>query len=278
MAYKHIIAVLTGADDPAPALGYAAALSEVHDAHLDALCLGVDNTPYTYTEIGANAALMQAAIETAHETADEIEASALSFLETGTVRWGVIKAVTSAPGMGRTVALQARLADLAVIGLPYGPDHQPAESAALEGLLFDAECPTIVVPHGAINARPKSVVIGWNESSEALRAVRAAMPILKSAKSVHVAIIDPPDHGPERSDPGGALAVYLSRHGIHCDIQVMSRQGEKVSARLARHVTETGSDMLVMGGYGHSRFREAVLGGATREMLEHSKVPVLMAH
>jgi nucleotide-binding universal stress UspA family protein len=134
------------------------------------------------------------------------------------------------------------------------------------------------VPEGSHNARPKNIVIGWNESAEAIRAVRAAMPLLQKADAVHVAIIDPPETGPERSDPGGALAVYLSRHGVRCDIQVMTRQGLKVSERLSQHVTETGSDLLVMGGYGHSRFREAVLGGATREMLQSSSVPVLMAH
>ena len=111
-----------------------------------------------------------------------------------------------------------------------------------------------------------------------MRAIRTALPLLQAAKSVHIAIIDPSDSGSERSDPGGALAVFLSRHNIRCDIQVLARQGSSISERLSQHVIETGSDMLVMGGYGHSRFREAVLGGATRDMLEHSKVPVLMAH
>jgi nucleotide-binding universal stress UspA family protein len=122
------------------------------------------------------------------------------------------------------------------------------------------------------------MLIAWNESAEAMRAIRAALPLLKKAGTVHIGIVDPSETGPERSDPGGALAVYLSRHGIKSDIQVMTRQGLTISERLAHHVTETGSDMLVMGGYGHSRFREAVLGGATRDMLENSKVPVLMAH
>ena len=104
------------------------------------------------------------------------------------------------------------------------------------------------------------------------------MPLLQAAEFVHIAIVDPSQTGPERSDPGGALAVYLSRHDVKSDIQVMTRQGLKISERLTQHVTEIGADLLVMGGYGHSRFREAVLGGATREMLQYSTVPVLMAH
>ena len=122
------------------------------------------------------------------------------------------------------------------------------------------------------------VVVAWNESAEAMHATRLALPFLKATDEVHIAIIDPPQLGPDRSDPGGPLAVYLFRHGINCDIQVMTSGGKSVSDRLNQYVTEAGGDLLVMGGYGHSRFREAILGGATRDMLEHAKVPVFMAH
>lgn len=278
MAYKSIFTALTSFDEASLTLAYSAAMADAQDAHLDVLCLGIDRTPNAYYEIGSNAIVMHAAIEEAHARADEIQSGVRDYLEPSNLRWSVVNSIAAHAGIGRTVAMQARLADLAIVGLPYGEDHRPEDSMVLEGLLFEAGCPTIVVPEGAKNAQPENLVIGWNESDEAIRAVRAALPFLKAAKSVHIAIVDPPETGPERSDPGGTLAVYLSRHNVHCDIQVMTRQGEKVSERLSRHVVETGADMLVMGGYGHSRFREAVLGGATREMLEHSKVPVLMAH
>lgn len=278
MAYKTVFTPLTRIDDNAPALGFAAAITEAQDAHLEVLSLGMDRTPNTYYEIGSNAMVMHAAIEEAHAQASEIQSHARAYLQNSNVRWDTINAVASTAGVGRTVATQARFTDLAVVGLPYGEGCAPEDCFVLEGLLFEADCPTIVVPNGRVSARPQCVVIGWNESAEAMRAVRAALPLLKSAKTVHIAIIDPPETGPERSDPGGALAVYLYRHGVRSDIQVMTRQGQKVSERLAQHVTETGADMLVMGGYGHSRFREAVLGGATRDMLQDSKVPVLMAH
>lgn len=278
MAYKTIFTPLTRIDDKTPALAYACAMTEAQDAHLEVLSLGVDRTPNTYYEIGSNAMVMHAAIEEAHTQASQIQSQARTFLENANVRWDTINAVASAAGVGRTVATQARFADLAVVGLPYGEDCAPEDCLVLEGLLFEADCPTIVVPQGDVSARPDCIVIAWNESAEAMRAVRAAMPMLKAASTVHIAIVDPPETGPERSDPGGALAVYLYRHGVRSDIQVMTRQGQKVSERLAQHVTETGADLLVMGGYGHSRFREAVLGGATRDMLQNSKVPVLMAH
>ena len=278
MAYKSIFTPLTEYQNTPSALKYAADLAEAQDAHLEVLCLGIDRTPNTYYEIGSSAVVMHAAIEEAHASASDIQDGVRAYLENTNLRWDVINSVSSSAGVGRTVAMQARLSDLAVVSLPYGAAHHPADCLVLEGLLFEADCPTIVVPDSKLNVRPETVVIGWNESTEAIRAVRAALPFLQAAKSVHIAIIDPPETGPERSDPGGALAVYLARHNVRCDIQVMTRQGLKVSERLAQHVTETGSDLLVMGGYGHSRFREAVLGGATRDMLENSKVPVLLAH
>jgi nucleotide-binding universal stress UspA family protein len=278
MAYKSVFTTLTYLDDASPALAYAAALTDAQDAHLEVLCLGIDRTPNTYYEIGSNAVVMHAAIEEAHARADEIRDGVRAYLEPSNLRWDVINSISSTAGVGRTVATQARFSDVAVIGMPYGEDQRPEDPLVLEGLLFEADCPTIVVPDGQTNPRPKSIVIGWNESTEAMRAVRAALPFLKAAETVHIAIVDPPETGPERSDPGGALAVFLSRHDVRCDIQVMTKQGSRVSERLARHVMESGAEMLVMGGYGHSRFREAMLGGATRDMLEHSKVPVFMAH
>jgi len=91
-------------------------------------------------------------------------------------------------------------------------------------------------------------------------------------------VIDPPMHGPNRSDPGGLVAQYLSRHGVKTEIDVLSRSMPRVSDVLLRHVTDMDADMVVMGAYGHSRFREAIFGGATRYMLEQATVPVFMAH
>ena len=259
-------------------LAYAAGLCEAWDAHLDVLCLGVDRAPTTFYEIGSNAVIMHAAIEEAHARADEIRAQVDQRLKRSNVRWDAVKSVSSSAAIGRTVASRSRYADLAVVAMPYAEGSAPETTYLLESLLFETDNPVIVVPRKPAAARPSRISIGWNESTEAMRAIRAALPFLQAAETVHIAVIDPSENGPERSDPGGALAVYLSRHGVHSDIQVMTRQGMTVSQRLARHVMESGSDMLVMGAYGHSRFREALLGGATRDMLENSEVPVLMAH
>jgi nucleotide-binding universal stress UspA family protein len=122
------------------------------------------------------------------------------------------------------------------------------------------------------------VSIAWNESNESQIAVRAALPYLQAADSVQFVVNAPPTHGPTRSDPGGLLSQYLARQGVRAEIDVLAKTMPRVSDVLLRHAADTKSDLVVMGAYGHTRFREAILGGATRYMLEQTELPVLMAH
>ena len=227
MAYKSVFTALTSFDETSPALAFSAATAEAQDAHLEVLCVGVDRTPNTYFEIGSNAVVMHAAIETAHESANHIQAEVRAYLQS-----------SCCAGMSSTASPQLQVWDglsppkralrtLPSWACPMGHPRKTDDCSILEGFLFEADCPTVVVPEGAAVARPQSIVIGWNESTEALRAIKAAIPYLQKAKHIHIAIIDPPETGPERSDPGGALAVYLSRHGIRCDINVMTRSGKR---------------------------------------------------
>eukprot|EP01026_Neomeris_dumetosa_P024507 TRINITY_DN20386_c0_g1_i2.p2 TRINITY_DN20386_c0_g1~~TRINITY_DN20386_c0_g1_i2.p2 ORF type:complete len:124 (-),score=5.18 TRINITY_DN20386_c0_g1_i2:290-661(-) len=121
----------------------------------------------------------------------------------------------------------------------------------------------------------ETVLIGWDGSREALRAVRRAMPFLVRAASVEIAIYDPDAH---QTAPGEQLATLLARHGVDVEIAVRPTVGGGVSSALTQRITEKGADLLVMGAYGHSRFREYVLGGVTRDIMESVPVPILTAH
>jgi nucleotide-binding universal stress UspA family protein len=181
--------------------------------------------------------------------------------------------------IGRHVAARARFSDLVTLPQPYGAGRGAELEAVTESALFEGRTPVLVAPAGSAPApKPRRILLGWNESSESLAAARAAMPLMRMADTVHVTVIDPPMHGPNRSDPGGLIAQYLSRHGVRTEIDVLSRSMPRVSDVLLRHVTDMDADMVVMGAYGHSRFREAIFGGATRYMLEQASVPVFMAH
>ena len=168
---------------------------------------------------------------------------------------------------------------MVVLPAPYGAGRTAEDVAVVEAALFSTRTPVMILPDGATPpVRPERVLLAWNQSAEALAAIRGSLPLLKTAKTVEITVIDPPEHDPDRSDPGGHLAEVLSRHGIHVEITVLSRTMPRISDVISRHVGETGADMVVMGAYGHSRFREAILGGATRNMLEGATIPVLMAH
>lgn len=281
MSYKSILTVLTRAADAALAVGSAARLAQTLDAHLDVLVLGVDRTQVGYSYIGSGAVMMQVALDRAEVEARDAEAAVKAELAKRPpgLRVSVEAAVTQLGALTDLVAQRARFADLVVLPRPYGEGKGVESEAVIEAAMFEGKAPVLVLPEQGLGDAivPKRVVVAWNQSAEAMAATRLALAFLKSAERVDITVIDPPQHGPERSDPGGLLCQMLVRHGVHAEVSVLARSLPRVSDVLARHVLDQDADMLVMGAYGHSRFREAILGGATRNMLEKATVPVLMA-
>lgn len=279
MSFKSLLTVVTDKSLLQDTISQAAGLAGALDAHLDVVCVGVDRTQTGYYYAGMNAAVMQETLHQARSEATELAALAKAELGKTDLRWGVTDAVCQLADIARFVASHARFADLAVLPRPYGEGRGIELEPVVEGALFEGQAPVIVLPtDGAPVKPPQKVAIGWNESAEALRAVRNALPFLKNAASTHIVVIDPPTHGPNRSDPGGLLSQFLARHDVNVEIDVLSKTMPRVSDVLKRHVTDINADMVVMGAYGHSRFREAILGGATRNTLESADVPVFMAH
>jgi nucleotide-binding universal stress UspA family protein len=279
MHYKTILTVVTDHDLLPSTLAQSATVAEAYGAHLGAMCFGVDRTQSGYYYAGANAMVLQETLTRATTEAEELAAAARTALDKTGVLNTVEHGVAQLADIGRHVAARARFSDLVVLPQPYGENKGIELEPVIEGALFDGQVPVLVVPDTLDPApNPKRVVIGWNESSEAMRAIRAALPLLKRAERVQVVVIDPPRHGPNRSDPGGMLSEFLSRHGIKTEIDVLAKTMPRVSDVMMRHVADTDADLVVMGAYGHSRFREAILGGATRNMLEQVGVSVFMAH
>lgn len=279
MYFKSILTVATDSDLLPSTISHAASLAEAYDAHLTALCFGVDRTQTGYYYAGANAMVLQETLTRATKEAETLADAAREALGRTNAVWGVDHGVAQLADIGRHVASRARFSDLVVLPQPYGNGKSVELEPVLEGALFDGQVPVLVVPDNVEpKAQPKRVVVGWNEGNEALRALRCAMPLLTTAENVHVVVIDPPKHGPNRSDPGGMVSEFLARHGVKTEVDVLAKTLPRVSDVLLRHVADLDADMVVMGAYGHSRFREAILGGATRNMLEQATVPVFMAH
>ncbi|MDF2141370.1 universal stress protein [Paenirhodobacter sp. CAU 1674] len=279
MAYKSILTIVTDAAAAKAQLDTAVAMARREDAHLDVLCMGVDRTQTGYYYAGATAFVQQETLDRAQDDAKEVEAAVRARLGSEDIRWASETLVVQIGAIATIVGMRARFADLVVMGRPYAKGRGQELEAVIESALFEGQVPVLIVPDdyaGAVAAR--RVVVAWNQSSEALSAIRKALPVLKAADLVDITVIDPPTHGPERSDPGGQLSQMLSRHGVHAEVSVLAKTMPRVSDVLNRHIRDSNADLVVMGAYGHSRFREAILGGATRHMLEMAEVPVLMAH
>lgn len=177
--------------------------------------------------------------------------------------------------------VHARHADLAIVGQVDPDDHSvlvPELSA--EDLLLDSGRPVLVVPHAGRFATPgERVLVAWNASREAARAVNDALPLLEKAAAVTVLVVDP-KIGVERHGqvPGADIAVHLARHGVEVSVEQAHASGVAVADVILNRVADWGADLVVMGGYGRARLREIVLGGASRDMLQRMTVPVLMSH
>ena len=284
MAYKTISVVVTDQESDAAALGAAIALAQAGNAHLDVHCLALDMTRLDTMPMAATAMVLDIAMVEARAKADALVAWAQGKLPPELTQSSVQAVVMPNIGLDPAVARLVRYADLVVAGRPYGQGRSALQAAVVEAALFGSGAPVLVVPDapkdGARDyARPFArAVVAWNEGGESMTAIRRALPVLQAADHVDVVMVDPPAHSPERSDPGGQLCVMLSRHGIRAEVSILSRTMPRVSEVIMRFAREHAADVVVMGAYGHSRFRESILGGATRDMLESAPLPMLMAH
>ena len=279
MAYKSILTILTEPDDIAAVLDAAIAFAEGNAAHLEVLCLGIDRTQTGYYFAGATALMHEETILQAQSEAHAIEAAARQILERSGISWGIEGIVAQSASISGLVARRARFADLVILPKPYGKDQYADAPVIPESAMFHGNVPVVILAAGVpLSATPARVVVAWNESPEAMTALRHALPMLKAATEVDICIVAPERHSPDVADPGAELSRMLSRHGVKVSVSILAQTLPRVSEVLARHIADTDADLLVMGAYGHSRFREAILGGATRNMLEHAEVPVFMAH
>jgi nucleotide-binding universal stress UspA family protein len=279
MAYKSILTVLTDAKDASAVLDAAVPFAAACGAHLDVLCLGIDRTQTGYYFAGATALMHDETIAQAQAEATETEAAARAILERSDISWGVDALVAQSASVAGLVARRARFADLVVLPKPYGEGQYADAPVVVEAAMFQGNSPVVVLADGkAVPLKPKRVVVAWNESAEAMASIRRALPLLQAAEEVNICIVAPERHSTESTDPGEELSKMLSRHGVSVEVTILAQTLPRVSEVIARHVADLDADLLVMGAYGHSRFREVILGGATRSMLEHAKVPVFMAH
>lgn len=279
MALKTLLAIVLDVEEASPLVAAAAALARLHDAHLDLLALGIDEVQLGYSVAGADIILQETALQAAQEAAATRLDAARTALEAEAVRGAAEGLVVQAGLLGSVVGQAARFADLVVMALPApGVTGREAE-AVLEAVLFAGGAPLLTLPGATLpEGFPRRAVIGWNEGAEALRAVRGALPLLQRTDLSVVTVVEPPLRGRDAAPPGTRLSTLLDRHGVKAEIDLLPRTQPRVADILADQVRDRDADLLIAGAYGHSRFREALLGGATRDLLGAATVPLAMAH
>lgn len=277
MAYKTILVHVDESAHASARIAIAAAIARTQDAHLIGTAVTGASRYLAQTRMLADLAAnlhnhLDFLRQRAQRGLEDFEASAqklgLSSFEK--------RLVDDEAGSG--ICLQARYADLIVIG-----QHDPHEISPVtmpdfpQYVVLNAGRPVLLVPYAGKRCNiGNRVLIAWNGSMEATRAMTDAIPLLKRA-----AMIDALEFNAraQKQDPqrAGDMAWYLARHGIK--VNIMHRRTEQeAGAALLSAARELGSDLIVMGGYGHSRFREILLGGVTNTVLEEMAVPVLMSH
>lgn len=260
-------------------------LASAFDAHLTALHTFVPSY-YDYRYAG---------LETSHglqvllqEEAAQAEQSDVKFRKefaSQARRLGQVgtawRYVDDEPDLARILALHARYGDMMVVS-QHDPERSstnynfdtPAQAALL------AARPMLIVPtSGRFGSIGKRILVAWNASREATRAVTAALPLLARADSVVVVVVDEGKHMNSAcgDEPGADIALFLTRHKVKSTILRIPRGKSYVSDTLNTVLADQGSDLLCMGAYGHSRLRELVLGGVTRDIMRHMALPTLIA-
>ncbi len=287
MTIKSILVPITGSDVGRAALEAAFIVAREFDAHIEGLSVSTERSEiqlFRQSQLDKSAHLEALkALET--QAAEKVEEARRLFddfiaqhsidvsddpADSGhpTVSWQV------AVGRGAEVVGQVGGAfDLVVVSLPTVEPGQPSRET-LEAAVFNTCRPVLLAPASLPKSLGRSIVIGWNRSVQAGRAVFAAMPFLARAKRVQIVTVTTgAKRGPSHLD----IARNLAWHGINAQIKEIPPDQRSVGEVLLAETTDFGADLLVMGAYSESRLRERIVGGVTRQVLLRGALPVLMA-
>ncbi|MCY3753747.1 MAG: universal stress protein [Alphaproteobacteria bacterium] len=279
MALKNILVHVDASDRAGERIRIAAELAGPDDGHLTGVFVTPDPPFPTWMVAGMPASALEAAIE---NTRSEGEAARGRFLDIAE-RAGVHAEWRSASGsVARVTAQHARYADLAVVGKGSADDpaRYPYPELAAD-LTMSCGRPVLVVPNsGRFDRLGRHVLVCWNASREATRAVNDAMPLLQRAEKVVVLSVNPhrPSGGDHGEIPSANIALHLARHGVNAEAANTTADGISVADIVLSHVSDRGIDLIVSGAWGHSRMREWAFGGVTESLLRDVTVPALMSH
>jgi nucleotide-binding universal stress UspA family protein len=279
MPFKTLLIAVNVARDDDSDLDRAAEVAAALEAHLHVLAIGVapppPSTPYGIVANDVWADEIRQGQDAADGRGRAIQAALGARGVSVSIESQYVDRGTIATLAGRA----ARYADLTLV-VPEGAGGDAMQTWVMDGALFESGRPILLLPQGARTfPNPERVMIAWDASVEASKAVRDGLELMKAAREVHAVLVDPvpsfDGHGPE---PGADLAAYLGRHGVSLTIHRLPREGRHTSEIINRTAEDLDAGLIVMGGFGHSRLRQRIFGGTTTSMIRAARIPVLMAH
>lgn len=279
MAYRDLLVHLDDGKGCAGRIEAAISLAAAHDAHLTGFypIVEIPLLSYIRQEIPRD---VRASMDAEAQTLAD---AALARFRAAAERAGISHETRTDRALDTTLAavisMHARYADLLVLG-QADPEAPQAGRRLPEDVVLGSGRPVVLVPYvGAPGTVGRRIVVAWDASREAARAVSDAMPLLERAQSVLVVVVDPESTAFGHGElPGADIGTHLARHGIQVQVERLDAGDLSVADALLAYIADQDVDLLVMGAYAHSRMRQLVLGGVTRKVLETMPVPVLMAH
>jgi nucleotide-binding universal stress UspA family protein len=277
MSIKDILVYADGSDAFESRLNYSIALAQSSSAHLTALYIVPRYTVHAYAGMSMDPGIIQ---QTNEREWDEARATQQKFEHmTKTsdidVEWRVEEGDAA-----HHLNSHGHYFDLVVLG-QTNPEWDDALFTGLaDDLVISLGRPALVVPYvGAVANPANRILVAWDGSRSAARAVNDSMPFLKAADQVEVITINSDQATQGESDiPAVDISLHLARHGVKATATSLHAEDISAGDLILAHAADYRADLLVMGAYGHSRFRELILGGVTRKLLQHMTVPVLMSH
>ena len=281
--YKTIVVHVDGSPEQEARLRAGAVLANAFDAHLvGSAATGISWFDYSLLVGSMGAPMMP---ESDFNGVREAVEARLQAFSTAVQRQGVNSVETRMIEHDARYALllESRYADLVIVSRdaePIAVPGIPAEARGLpEYIALHGARPVLVVPPGwSARGLPGTAVVGWDGSMQAIRAITAALPLLRQADAVKLALVNPGAMaGMHGEEPGADMALHLARHGVKVDV-VIEHSRASTGDALQNVARDHGAGLLVTGAFGHSRYREFVLGGVTRSLLAGSTMPLLIAH
>lgn len=275
---KTVLSILPGGRSAD--LSAATALVEGGGAHLSVLALSVAPSP-PVGEIASAAALTSIWYESRQEV-EQANAKAVDACEqvvaSAGIQADVIGSAVEMAALPGEVARRARYADIVLLGPDLLADPTMG-TAVLDAVLFDSGTTALLVPPGATpTLSPARVMVAWNSTHEAARALKEACNTLRLPDALTVVMIDP--EGSELGqgeEPGADVAAYLARKGHKVTVDRRPGMGQSTDVVLRQAATDLDAELIIMGAYGHSRLRQRIFGGVTRSLTREPPVPILMA-